>query len=204
MKLLGIHGTNTEAAQKIKEEGFVSSTEGRVGPGVYFWRYFKDPDYVRSLAIAWANLKSGHGGTKRLSYLTVEITIAEENILDISHGFNKERIRGLVANEVAKVLKELSHDTHYTSLSTQDKKHYRYRLLDEKIHNLYAFYIENFVRPIDIIIADIPIFVGLFQKMQGYPVDFGKRYFASSECFIVLPHKVANIEILECLEVERK
>ncbi len=117
-----------EIARKIRTEGFKSSSVGRAGPGVYFWRYFTNDEHAKHLARKWWEYlkKAGSynkvGGDTACCVISVKIDDDNINSIDFSHGLLREVIRNLIWNKIEEIKsssdKSLSEEEIISSLYT--------------------------------------------------------------------------------------
>jgi len=107
----GVHGTCRHYAESIEEEGFKSSSYGRMGSGAYFWRYFSCADFAEYLGFSWWKKEHKRGAynkiqgvprsqrdeSKKCALVHCEIAVdPDREVLDLSSGAAKENVRKML------------------------------------------------------------------------------------------------------------
>ncbi|WP_415713293.1 hypothetical protein [Maridesulfovibrio sp.] len=171
----GFHGTAQSFAVVILEKGFIVSSTGRRGRGVYLW---KQSPYAKDLAVAYYKSSLARGSysslaNKDCAVLKSKLTISPEEKIDLDSDELKDAI---------------------IRLATQND----YDLTDEdKISRLYDFFVEQLEQTwackykIALASVDVPR-----QKFLGY--KFPTSAIGQPRCIVV-----RDVEcITDCVAVE--
>ena len=183
----GIHGTTVEIARRIYEDGFQTSSVGRAGPGVYFWRYFDNDKYAKYLAYKWWEYsnKAGNynkiGGNTEYCYISVTLE-ADSYYIDFSHGLMREIIRDLILNKLEEIK-----NSHNSKMSEE-----------EVVSSLFVTFVKQIEKneniSFDAIIIDVP-------PPKGASGSVGKYIGSCAEAIVVMNLNVININEIEIEEI---
>lgn len=182
--LKGTHGTSkTRANSILKESKFKASTDGRVGPGVYFWAYEDNMSFAKCLAENWwfsANHKFGTfkgDDDPSPAVLKAQIEVNKNVYFDTS---SEEFLELLIKTAKCKNIPRTSDD--FNNLRIVILKEL------EAIKNL----------SFDVLKAEVDV-PGAVKKMENTPYAYFIKKQAST--YVVMPHATECIRNIESVEV---